>query len=186
MGSPISLPRVDGGFKTILADPPWSYHNGSARLAGGVDGVYGTMTIDEIRAMPVSEVAAKDAVLLLWATNPLMPEAMSVIDAWGFRFKTMRTWVKTGVGVGYWLRGDSEHILVATRGKPKLPERAASSVFHTRRERHSAKPREVYPWAESMGEGPRLELFARERRHGWVAFGNQLSATAEADLGAFS
>lgn len=182
----MNLPTVEGGFRTIMADPPWSYANGSAAVAGGVEGEYRTMTLAEICALPVAEVAAPDCVLLLWATNPLLPDALRVVDAWGFRFKTMRTWVKAGMGVGYWLRGDSEHILIATRGKPELPARAASSVFHTRRERHSAKPREVYPWAESVGGSPRLELFARERRHGWASFGNQLSKTAEADLGAFA
>jgi len=176
----LQLPRTPGGWKTILADPPWSYENATPN--GGVGHEYSTMTLEALCALPVGAIAAEDAVLLLWLTNPLVPEAVRVVEAWGFTWKTMRTWCKPRLGVGYWLRGQSEHIAIAVRGQPKLPTAPASSVFHERQGAHSVKPGAVYTWAESFGEAPRLELFARQRRYGWEAFGNDLSSTTQMAL----
>lgn len=170
-----------GPFGTILADPAWSYDNGGPR--GGVDREYPTMTLDAIKALPVEAVAAEDAVLLCWATNPLLPEALEVVDAWGFTYKTAMTWCKNTFGPGYWLRGKSEHLLIATRGKPPLPTKAPPSVAHLDNPGHSCKPRGLYPVYEALGPGPRLEMFARERRQGWISWGNQLSRTMEVSLG---
>ena len=178
--SGIELPRTAGGWKTILADPPWAYENATPR--GGVGHEYPTLSIEEICALPVREVAADSSILLLWLTNPMVPEAVRVINAWGFTWKTMRTWCKPRLGVGYWLRGQTEHIAVAVRGRPSLPEIPLPSVFHDRQGSHSTKPASVYPWAESMGESPRLEVFARQRRVGWGTSGNQTSVTAQAGL----
>lgn len=169
-----------GPFKTILADPAWSYENGGPR--GGVDLQYPTMTLAEIQALPVASRAAKDAVLLLWATNPLMPEAFAVMGAWGFSYKTCLTWCKDTFGTGYWLRGKTEHLLIGVRGKPPLPTKAPASVAHLPNLGHSRKPRGFYPIYEALGGGPRLELFARDRREGWASWGNQLSRTIEATL----
>lgn len=173
---------MQGGFRTIIADPPWPYEHGDAELSGGVEGHYAVMAMDDICRLPVDDIAAEDALLLLWCTNPKMPEAMKVVESWGFRHTTMRTWVKDRPGTGYWLRGQSEHLIIAKRGKPPLPPSPAPSVFFAPVTFHSAKPRSVYVWAESVGLAPRLELFARNRRHGWASWGNQLSATVETTL----
>lgn len=170
-----------GAHRTILADPAWSYNTAKA-LRGVAADQYGTMQTKEIAALPVEAVAAKDAVLLLWATNPLLPDALRVMDSWGFTYKTALTWCKNTVGVGFWLRGQTEHVLIGTKGKPPLPKVAPSSVLHADNPGHSCKPRSFYPVAEALGLAPRLELFARQRRQGWASWGNQLSSTVETAL----
>jgi N6-adenosine-specific RNA methylase IME4 len=170
-----------GAHKTILADPAWSY-NVAKGLRGVAADQYVTMSTKEIAALPVEAVAAKDSVLLLWATNPLLPDALRVMDAWGFTYKTKLTWCKNTLGVGHWLRGKSEDLLIGTRGRPPLPDDVPEGVLHADNPGHSRKPRPIYPIAEKLGKAPRVELFARERRQGWTAWGNQLSATVETAL----
>lgn len=170
-----------GPFRTILADPAWSY-NQAGTLRGTAAGQYETMPLDAICKMPVEAMADDDAVLLLWSTNPLLPDALEVIEAWGFTYKTKLTWVKNNHGPGFWLRSRSEDLLIATRGKPPRPTVAPASVLVADNEGHSRKPRAVYPLAERLGLGPRLELFARDRRAGWSSWGDQLSRTVETAL----
>ena len=170
-----------GPFRTVLADPPWSY-NQAKGLSGVAAAHYATMATKDIAALPVEAVAAMDSVLLMWATNPLLPEALRVMDAWGFAYKTSLTWCKNTFGPGFWLRGQSEHVLIGTRGKPPRPAVAPSSVLHADNPGHSQKPRSFYPIAEALGAGPRVELFARQQRAGWTAWGNELSRTIETAL----
>jgi N6-adenosine-specific RNA methylase IME4 len=170
-----------GAFRTVLADPAWSYNN-SARLRGVAAEQYATMTTREIAELPVEAVTARDAVCLLWSTNPLLPDALRVMDAWGFTYKTKLTWCKNTFGPGFWLRSQSEDLLIGTKGKPPKPRVAPSSVLHADNPGHSRKPRPIYPVAEALGAAPRLELFARQRRQGWAAWGNELSRHVEAAL----
>lgn len=125
---------VQGGlqkrYSVIYADPAWSYDfkeptasKGGAKGSGysaGVDYYYGTMTIEQIMKLPVADICEKDAVLFLWTTNPLLPEALETMKQWGFKYKTMITWHKERCkGMGYWFRGHTEHILVGVKGKVK-------------------------------------------------------------------
>ena len=134
------------------------------------------MTLDEICALPVSGVAASDAVLFLWATSPKLPEAFRVLEAWGFTYKTCMVWVKDKIGMGYYARQKHELLLIATRGNIPTPapsDRPPSVIEATRLE-HSAKPIEFYEAIERMYPTlERLELFSRSPRHGWAVWGNQ-------------
>lgn len=148
------------------------------------------MTVPEICKLPVARIVATDAVLLLWSTWPQLAGAVQVVEAWGFTYVTGFPWLKTtkrrpftglfgedlgrpAWGTGSWVRGCSEPLLVAKRGSAKPPERDWLGLISQRFE-HSRKPDSIYEYAESF-PGPRVELFARRRRDGWDAFGNELS-----------
>lgn len=182
-----------GRFKIIYADPPWRYDDRNCN--GAAEGHYPTMSLDQICKLPIERLAAPDAVLFMWATYPLLREAFSVIDAWGFKYKSIAfQWVKTykpkengtaqpTFGLGRWTRGNTEPCLIATRGKPKRENNAVSQLIFTEGDdllvspltRHSAKPPETRDRiVRLLGDLPRLELFARNHTPGWHAWGNQL------------
>jgi N6-adenosine-specific RNA methylase IME4 len=182
---------AQGGARVIYADPPWRFETWSHRGQGkGASQHYATMATEEICALPVGDVAAKDSVLFVWGTWPHLPDVMQVIDAWGFTYKSCGfVWVKLNksrvqlfcdledvfLGLGYGTRGNTEFCLRATRGAPKFRPGKESSpqlIFAPRRE-HSRKPDEAYPRIEALYDGPYLELFARTRRPGWAAWGNE-------------
>jgi N6-adenosine-specific RNA methylase IME4 len=182
----ISLP--DGPFDVIMADPPWTFstysNKGKQRSA---EKHYACMDMEAIRAMPVGDVAAKDSVLLLWGTAPMLPQQLDVMRDWGFTYVSMAVWDKVLVGLGYWFRNQHEFLLVGRRGKfpappPSLRRR---SVFVERRRAHSQKPECVYEWVDKAYPVARkLDLFCRQRRHGWIAYGDQpdhFSAPAPAE-----
>lgn len=175
-----------GRFQIVLADPPWQY--GDSGVRGGVDHHYATMSLEHILTLPVPKIAAPDAALFLWCTWPFLAEALGVITAWGFTYKTCAfTWVKVTkngadhMGLGHWTRGNTEPCLLATRGKPKRVDAGVrqvlleeETVFAPRGE-HSAKPPVIRDRiVQLLGNVPRLELFARERVDGWEAWGNEV------------
>jgi N6-adenosine-specific RNA methylase IME4 len=174
------LPRKR--FRVILADPPWKFRTWSKRgLKRSPDRHYRTMTLKQIKALPIAELAAKDAVLLLWATWPHLQQALEVIEAWGFTYKTcafvyIKQTARGGLhwGTGYWTRANSEPCLLATRGHPKRKHADVHQVILAPRREHSRKPADVYERTERLLRGPYLELFARERRPRWRAWGNEL------------
>lgn len=178
----MSLPGLEGArFDLIMADPPWRFKTRSARgvTAKGAGGHYRTMTLDEIKAMPLPSAAARDCLLWLWATNPMLPHAFDVLEAWGFQFKTAGHWVKTtrhgklAFGTGYILRCAGEPFLIGTRGQPRTARNVRSVVMGPVRE-HSRKPDEAFAEAERLIPGARrLELFSRQRRPGWTGWGDQ-------------
>ncbi|MDN8089939.1 MT-A70 family methyltransferase [Burkholderia multivorans] len=158
-----------GQYSVILADPPWDY---MGEMAVG----YPTMTPDEICAMPVSDLATEDAVLFLWCSASLMQEALDVIKAWGFTFKTQAIWNKVHAGMGSYFRIQHEHLMIATRGNiPEVPYGArVPSLFEEPRREHSRKPDCAYEMIEAMyGELNKIELFCRTPRNGWAAWGNE-------------
>lgn len=177
-GEPPELPK--GEFAVILADPPWKYAapGGETPDEREVERHYSTQELEEIMALEVP--AADDAVLFLWATNPLLCEALEVMEAWDFEYRTNLAWVKDRIGMGYYVRGQHELLLIGKRGNisPPSEEARPPSVVDARRTEHSAKPPEVYEVIEGMypvSKSPRhLELFARNRRQGWVSWGNEL------------
>lgn len=162
-------------YPTIVADPPWKYGNQRGAVARGhARKHYSTMTVEEICALPISDMAEPNAHLWLWGVNQLLDRAFEVCRAWGFEPVTMLTWCKKQPGVGYYLRNNTEHCLLATRGKPIVPEdKPIASWFVWPRSKHSQKPEAFYDLVEQVSPGPYLELFARRNRLGWSTWGNE-------------
>jgi N6-adenosine-specific RNA methylase IME4 len=150
------------------------------------------MSLADIKALPVGELAARDCALLLWATDPMLTQALDVMAAWGFRYKTVGFyWTKTNkdgspfTGCGYWTRANPEQCLLGTRGNPKRQAKDVRRWIVAPRREHSRKPDEVYTRVERLLPGPYCDLFSRERRAGWDSFGNQVDKfTAQEDLAA--
>jgi len=164
----------DGLFDVILCDPPWRYDFAETKNRE-IENHYPTMSIDEMKALEIP--AGKDSVMFMWATAPKLKEAIGVLEAWGFEYKTCAVWDKELIGMGYWWRGSHELLLVGTRGKPTVPEpeNRVSSVIRSRRESHSKKPDCVYDIIDKMCPGGRnLEMFARNVHPGWIVWGNQV------------
>ncbi len=184
---PAQLPTVDGGWKTILADPPWRFTNRTGKVAPEHRRLdrYDTMTLPEICALPVVDVAADNSHLYLWCPSSLLPEGLQVMQAWGYRYVTLLVWAKRrkdggpdGRGVGFYFRNVFEPILFGVRGSMRTlpPGRSQVNMLESRKREHSRKPDEQYPLIESCSPGPRLELFARYPQEGWATWG------AEADI----
>lgn len=177
---------VDGRkFKTILADPPWQFQNRTGKVAPEHKRLarYNTMTLADIKALPVEQTTANTAHLYLWVPNALLPEGLAVMAAWGFHYKSNIVWQKIrkdggpdGRGVGFYFRNVTELLLFGTRGKDArtlAPGRRQVNIVSTRKREHSRKPDEQYELIESCSPGPHLELFARGERPGWSIWGNQ-------------
>lgn len=172
-------------FKTILADPPWQFQNRTGKVAPEHKRLnrYGTMTLDEIKALPVAELVADTAHLYMWVPNALLPEGLEVLKAWGFNYKSNIIWHKIrkdggpdGRGVGFYFRNVTEILLFGVRGKKARtldPGRTQVNFLATRKREHSRKPDEQYTLIEECSPGPRLEMFARGPRKGWAVWGNQ-------------
>lgn len=170
----------DEKYKLILADPPWSYSNvrTGGSLNSGSSQHYTTMTLDEIKNLSfVKNNVDQNAVCFLWTTTPLAREGFEVLKSWGFSYKTKVTWVKTGkLGMGFWLRGQTEDCLIGVRGDIKPFRSSARNVIIAPRREHSRKPDEIYwiiePIAEQFDLNPKCELFARGAvRPGWDFWG---------------
>jgi N6-adenosine-specific RNA methylase IME4 len=172
-------------FATIMADPPWQFQNKTGKVAPEHKRLnrYGTMNLDEIKGLRVSEFAAETAHLYLWVPNALLPEGLAVMEAWGFRYKSNLVWHKIrkdggpdGRGVGFYFRNVTEIILFGVRGKNArtlAPGRSQVNFLATRKREHSRKPDEQYDIIEACSPGPYLELFGRGTRKGWATWGNQ-------------
>lgn len=181
---PVPLPTVEDGFKTILADPPWRFTNRTGKVAPEHRRLdrYDTMTLDDIKSIPVADHAAKNAHLYLWVPNALLPEGMEVMKAWGFRYVSNVVWAKRrkdggpdGRGVGFYFRNVTELILFGVRGSMRTlpPARSQVNMIETRKREHSRKPDEQYEFIESCSPGPYLEMFARNARPDWHVWGNE-------------
>lgn len=153
---------------------------------------YPTMRLDEICALPVADITATDSALFLWATFPMLPEALRVIREWGFQFKTVAfVWLKQNrksktwfFGLGYWTRSNAEICLLATRGHPKRQDKSIHQLIISPIEAHSKKPNEVQDKiVRLMGDLPRVELFARQATPGWDVWGNEVDSTIPYNFG---
>jgi len=161
-------------FGTIYADPPWAYGNQGTRAATGNH--YGTMTIADICAMPIADLAANDSHLHLWTTNSFLREAFQVIDAWGFEYKSCAVWCKPQMGIGNYVRVSHEFLLIAVRGDCKsFKQKNVMSWFEQSRGKHSSKPDYWRKVIEENSPAPRLEIFGRQQFPGWTIYGNQIS-----------
>lgn len=172
-------------FATILADPPWQFANRTGKMAPEHHRLsrYPTMNLDDIKSLPVSEIAEDNAHLYLWIPNALLAEGLTVMQAWGFNYKTNMIWYKVRKdggpdrrGVGFYFRNVTEIILFGVRGKnvrTLQPGRTQPNIITSQKREHSRKPDEQYQIIESCSWGPFLELFGRGQRKGWTTWGNQ-------------
>lgn len=202
------LPTVDGGFRAILADPAWQFETWSPKgrdrcpdapmtrneqRQNRPERHYATMPLQAIKDLPVANVAARDSVLFLWAVDSMLPQALDVGEAWGFKFKTVAFyWVKTRnenstranlhtepahqlfpMGTGYWTRANPETCLLFTRGKPKRLSASVRKLMVSPRREHSRKPDEARLRVQQLVQGPYLEMFARSSADGWHSWGNE-------------
>ena len=170
-------------YRTIVADPPWQYAAAATKADAGK--LYSTLHLNDIAALgsQVRELAADDAHLWLWTTNAFMEEGHKIVREWGFRPLTILTWCKPGPGVGYYLRNNTEHCILASRGKPMVPEdKAMSSWYEWPRGAHSAKPEAFLDLVEQVSPGPYLEMFARRQRLGWDTWGNEALEHVEIEV----
>ena len=162
----------EGKYPILLADPPWRYYFPVSN-SRKVENHYPTMLLEDIKSLEVP--SADDAALFLWATSPKLEEGLEVIEAWGFQYKAMAVWVKTGcMGMGYWFRNSVEFIMLAVKGDMSTPDPTLrqENVIYAKRAAHSQKPVEVYKIIETMyPELPKIELFSRNSRDGWDSWG---------------
>lgn len=164
----------EGKFHVIVSDPPWAYESRAADTTHRAANPYPSMTGDEIKAMPVGERAHDNCILWLWTTNAFMVLAHEVAEAWGFKVKTILTWGKDRMGTGDWLRGQTEHCLMCVRGKPVVTLTNQTTLLNGPMREHSRKPDEFYALVEKLCPGIKCELFSRENRDGWAAFGAEV------------
>ena len=169
----------------IYADPPWLFKTRSDKGKDkSPEKHYPVLSISDICNLPVSDIAKPDSVLLMWVVDPLLDQAFKVIDAWGFKYKTVGfTWAKTNkntmgffTGLGYWTRGNPEMCLLATKGKPKRVSKSVAQLVIDQRREHSRKPDRIRnDIVKLCGDLPRIELFARESFPGWDVWGNEVT-----------
>lgn len=188
-----------GPFATIVADPPWMYRDkvhaarvravtaigyGADKIRGrrGAEGYYPVMSLEAITALPVRQLAATNAHLYMWTTNAFIEPAHAICRAWGFEPRTILTWVKPGIGMGYYFRNNTEHVVFAVRGSLPVKRHNQPTAFHAKKDKqHSRKPDEFYGIVESMSPGPYLEMFARRPWPNWTVWGNQAPAASDAE-----
>jgi N6-adenosine-specific RNA methylase IME4 len=186
--------RIEAGpkkYACILADPPWRFINRTGKVAPEHRRLarYGTMSFEDIAALPVTEIAGNPAHLYLWVPNALLPFGLSTMQAWGFEYKSNIVWHKVrrdggsdGRGVGFYFRNVTELLLFGVRGRNARtlsPGRSQVNLIATRKREHSRKPDEIYPIIEACSPGPRIELFARGVRPGWKVWGVEAAETYE-------
>ena len=172
-------------FSTVLADPPWQFQNRTGKMAPEHKRLsrYPTMSLQEIKDLPVEAIVKDTAHLYLWVPNALLADGLQVMEHWGFTYKTNLIWYKVRKdggpdrrGVGFYFRNVTEMILFGVRGtnvRTLQPGRSQENIISSRKREHSRKPDEQYEIIESCSWGPHIELFARGPRKGWFSWGNQ-------------
>lgn len=185
-------------FSTIYADPPWRFQNRTGKVAPEHKRLnrYDTMELEDIKALPISEIADKKCHLYLWVPNALLPDGLEVMKAWGFEYKGNIVWEKVrkdggpdGRGVGFYFRNVTELLLFGVRGTPNRtldPARSQVNLIRTQKREHSRKPDEIIPIIEKCSPGPFIELFARGNREGWAMWGNQATDEYEPTWNTYS
>lgn len=182
--------RAAGPFGAILIDPPWRFQNSTGKVAPEHKRLrrYPTMSLSELEALPISEMALAKSHLYLWTPNALLPDALGLMKAWGFEYKTNLVWYKIrkdggpdGRGVGFYFRNVTELLLFGVRGRLRTlqPGRTQVNIHVSRKQEHSRKPDAIYDLVERCSPGPYLELFARQRVPGWTQWGDQVDSYSE-------
>jgi N6-adenosine-specific RNA methylase IME4 len=160
---------ANGLFDVIVIDPPWKYEmDYDAENFRGIP-AYPTLSIEEIKQLKIP--ANENCILWLWTTNSFLHDAYHILDSWNFEPKTVLTWMKDSIGVGVWLRGQTEHCILAVKGKPKIELHGQSTALFAKKTGHSRKPEEFYQLVDSLCSGSKLDYFAREKREGWEVYG---------------
>lgn len=183
---------MNSKYGVLYCDPPWSFTTYSDKGKGrSAESWYNCMSLTDICALPVQNLAADNCVLLCWVTDPFLFKSKEVIESWGFQYKTVGFyWVKRSVesdskeahypiGTGYWTRANPEQCLLATRGKPSAKAHDVRRLLISPRREHSRKPDEIYSCIERLCEGPYVELFARHPRSGWDTAFSTLEGTVD-------
>ena len=165
--------RVPSVFRTILADPPWDI---GQKGRYGASTHYLVMSLERIKRLPVAQLAEANAHLYLWVINRGIREGIDVMEAWGFTYRSPLTWIKPRMGLGAYLRNQTEHLLLGTRGQAPVKFRGQGTWLYAPVQEHSHKPEEQYAIIQRLSDGPYLELFARRRQPGWFVWGNQVEA----------
>lgn len=171
--SKTELPAPSGFYDLIYIDPPWRYEH-SISSSRDIENQYPTMTLEEMKEMSIP--AADNCVLLMWVTAPKVAESVELLNAWGFTYRTCAVWDKEIIGMGYWFRSQHELLFVAVKGQVSPPEveHRISSVYREKRGQHSSKPHFYYDFIEKSFPGlSKIEVFARNKREGWEAWGNE-------------
>ncbi len=184
------LRRIRKKYSTMLIDPPWRFQNRTGKMAPEHKRLhrYNTMSFEDIAALPVEKLTADPSHLYMWCPNALLPEALRIMQEWGFTYKTNIVWLKIrkdgepdGRGVGFYFRNVTELLLCGIKGKMRTlqPGRRQVNIIKTRKEEHSKKPDEAYEVIEACSPGPYLELFARLPRRGWTQLGDEITTYQE-------
>jgi len=190
----------DKKYETIYADPPWRFQNRTGKVAPEHKRLnrYETMSLEEIKSLPVREITGDKAHLYLWVPNALLPDGLAVMDAWGFEYKGNLIWEKIrkdgypdGRGVGFYFRNVTEILLFGIKKKSApnrtlAPARSQVNLIRSQKREHSRKPDEFIPIIEACSQAPRIELFARGDREGWDMWGNQADAGYEPDWATYA
>lgn len=165
-------------YRTILADPPWNINQRGKYSNRSAESHYPLMTLEQIKAMPISDLAAENAHLYLWIPNGLLQEGLDVIKAWGFTYRSPLYWIKPRLGLGNYIRNASETCLFATRGKAPVKFHSQPNWMFCAQMEHSRKPSEQFPVIERLSHPPYLELFARRRPSDpeWDVWGNEIDS----------
>ena len=182
----LSSTSESGRFSTVLADPPWRFTNRTGKVAPehGRLARYETMSLEDIKGLPVNQLVSKNAHLYLWVPNALLKEGIEVLEAWGFRYVSNIIWAKRrkdggpdGRGVGFYFRNVTEVLLFGVKGSLRTlaPARSQVNMIESRKREHSRKPDEQYQLIESCSPGPFVELFARHSRENWTVWGNEVN-----------
>lgn len=184
----VDIFNTDKKYNIIYADPPWKYNDkmkmqGTHGMIRGAESFYNTMTLQDIKSLPIKDIATEDAILFMWVTMPLLPNVFEVIEAWGFKYKTCGfCWVKRTkngnihLGMGHYTRGNAELCLIGIKkNKPQFHTRSLSQIVESEIRKHSQKPDEIRDKiVELCGDVPRIELFARQYAEGWDCWGNEV------------
>ena len=182
----VDIYNTDKKYNIIYADPPWKYNsraNHKTRFGGGAEGHYSLMTMEEIKRVPIAQLADDNCVLFLWTTFPYLEEQIKLFKHWGFKYKTLGfSWIKQNpknrqlfFGVGYYAKSNCECCLMGIKGKMKPVSNKVSSAILSPRQEHSRKPNEARERiVELFGNLPRIELFARQQVEGWDCWGNEV------------
>lgn len=185
-------------YRTIYADPPWQFQNRTGKMAPEHKRLnrYSTMTLEDIKNLPVGEAADEKCHLYLWVPNAMLPDGLEVMKAWGFEYKTNLIWEKVrkdgmpdGRGVGFYFRNVTEILLFGIKGKnnrTEAPARSQVNLLRTMKREHSRKPDEFIDLIETCSVAPYLELFARGDRNNWDMWGNQATDDYEPDWNTYA
>jgi N6-adenosine-specific RNA methylase IME4 len=167
-------------YRTIMVDPPWDVQQKGGKKSWGAQRHYDLLTLDQIQKLPVADLLdPTSSHVFLWCTNATLRHGFDILEAWGCVHRSTLTWTKPRFTLGNYLRNQTEHLLMGSVGKAPVKFKGQSNWLWAPLQAHSVKPAEIYDIIERVSHGPYLELFARRRRHGWDAWGNEIDSDVD-------